>query len=78
MALVARGAAVAALLDRARIWDIAAGAALLAATGGELRHLSGESVEMEALLGGERTKDYLVAARAGMIDEILSQLWVRQ
>jgi myo-inositol-1(or 4)-monophosphatase len=74
MALVARGAAVAALLGRARLWDVAAGAALLAGVGGELRYLSGEPVDLGALVGGERARDYLVATAPGMMGEILSQL----
>jgi len=77
MALVARGVAVAALLGRARIWDIAAGAALLAAVGGELRYRSGAPVDLAALLGGERAPDHLVAAAPGMMDEVLPQLQAR-
>ncbi len=74
MALVARGAAVAALLGHARIWDIAAGAALLGAVGGELRYRSGAVVDLAALLGGERAPDHLIAAAPGMMDEILPQV----
>jgi len=74
MALVARGAAVAALLGRPRIWDIAAGAAMLDAIGGALRYQSGEPVALEALLRGERPADQLVAAAPDMIDEILALL----
>jgi myo-inositol-1(or 4)-monophosphatase len=72
MALVARGAAVAAVLGRPRIWDLAAGAAMLRAIGGTLRYRSGATVELAALLGGERAPDHLVAAAPGMIDEILA------
>jgi fructose-1,6-bisphosphatase/inositol monophosphatase family enzyme len=71
MALVARGAAVAAVLGRPRIWDIAAGAAMLRAIGGDLRYRSGAVVELGALLNGERAPDHLVATAPGMIDEIL-------
>lgn len=71
MALVARGAAIAAVLGRPRIWDIAAGAAMLAAIGGELRYRSGAPVDLAALLHGERAPDQLVAAAPGMMDEIL-------
>ena len=76
MALVARGAALAALLGRARIWDLAAGAALLAAVGGEICYLSGAPVDLRALLGGERAPDYVVAAAPGTLAEILPQLQV--
>ena len=72
MALVARGAAVAAVLGRPRIWDVAAGAALLRAIGGELRYRSGDVVDLGGLIAGERAPDHLVAAAPGMIDEILA------
>ncbi len=71
MALVARGAAVAAVLGRPRIWDIAAGAALLHAIGGDLRYRSGARVDLAALLDGTSAPEHLVAAAPGMIDEIL-------
>ena len=71
MALVARGAAAAAVLGRPRLWDIAAGAALLAAIGGELRYRSGAPVDVGALLDGQRAPDHIVAAAPGMIDQIL-------
>jgi myo-inositol-1(or 4)-monophosphatase len=71
MALVARGAAVAAVLGRPRLWDISAGAAMLRAIGGDLRYRSGATVELGTLLNGERAPDHLVAAAPGMIDEIL-------
>ncbi|TMA80055.1 MAG: inositol-phosphate phosphatase [Deltaproteobacteria bacterium] len=77
MALVARGAAVAALLGHARIWDIAAGAAMLDAVGGELRYRTGAAVDLRPLLGGERAPEHLVAAAPGMMDEILPQLQPR-
>jgi len=71
LSLVARGAAVAAVLGRPRLWDLAAGAALLAATGGEIRYRSGAPMDVAELLRGERAPDHLVAAVPGMIDEIL-------
>jgi len=71
MALVGRGAAVAAVLGRPRLWDIAAGAAMLRAIGGDLRYRSGAAVELGTLLRGERAPEQLIAAAPGMIDEIL-------
>jgi myo-inositol-1(or 4)-monophosphatase len=71
MALVARGAAVAAVLGRPHLWDIAAGAALLHAVGGALRCRSGADVDVGALLRGERAPEQLIAAGPGMIAEIL-------
>lgn len=72
LALVARGAAVAALLGRPRIWDVAAGAALLAAVGGALRYRSGDAVDLAALLAGERAPDHMIAAGPELIDDILA------
>jgi myo-inositol-1(or 4)-monophosphatase len=77
MALVARGAAVAALLGRPRIWDVAAGAAMLAAIGGELRYRSGDVVALEPLIGGERPRDHMVAAAPGMMEEVLAMVRAR-
>ncbi|OQY68931.1 MAG: hypothetical protein B6D46_02195 [Polyangiaceae bacterium UTPRO1] len=74
MALVARGAATAAILGRPHLWDIAAGAAMLRAIGGELRYRSGAVVDLGALLGGERAPEQMVAAAPGAIDEILKSL----
>jgi fructose-1,6-bisphosphatase/inositol monophosphatase family enzyme len=74
IALVARGAAVAALLGRPRVWDIAAGAAMLDATGGVLRYLSGEPVVLAALLDGQRAPDHIIAAAPGAIDDVLAQV----
>ena len=74
LALGARGAAVAALLGHARIWDIAAGAALLDAVGGELRYRSGAEVDLATLLDGRRAPDAFVAAAPGMMDEVLPLL----
>jgi fructose-1,6-bisphosphatase/inositol monophosphatase family enzyme len=71
MALVARGAAIAAVLGRPRLWDIAAGAAMLRVIGGDLRYRSGATVDLHTLLNGERVPEHLVAAAPGMIEEIL-------
>jgi len=76
MALVARGAARAALLGRAHIWDLAAGVALIGAVGGAICYLSGAPVDLRVLLAGERAPDYVVVAAPGMLGEILPQLQV--
>ncbi len=74
LALVARGAATGALLGRPRLWDIAAGAALLDAIGGELCYRSGAPVDLGAMLAGERAPDHIVAAAPGMMGDLLPQL----
>lgn len=75
MSLVARGAAEAAIIGRVRLWEIAAGAALLAAVGGELVYLrTGKPVEPAALLDGQPSRDFMVAARLGATDRVLARL----
>lgn len=75
LSLVARGAAEAAILGRVHVWDIAAGAALLAATGGELVYLrTGRAVDLRALLGGGPAPDLMVAARKGATASVLRQI----
>jgi len=72
LALVARGAATGALLGRPHIWDITAGAALLAAVGGELRYRSGSPVALEDMLDGRSAPDHVVGAAPGALDDVLA------
>lgn len=72
LALVARGAATGALLGRPHVWDITAGAALLAAIGGELRYRSGAPVVLEEMLDGRSAADHIVAAAPGALDDVLA------
>jgi myo-inositol-1(or 4)-monophosphatase len=72
LALVARGAASGALLGRPHVWDLTAGAALVAAVGGALRYRTGTPVDLTALLDGARAPDHVVAAGAGAIDDLLA------
>jgi myo-inositol-1(or 4)-monophosphatase len=75
LSLVARGAAEAAIVGRVRVWDVAAGKALLDALGGELVYLkSGQPVELGPLLSGAPSRDFMVAARAGALQRVLRRL----
>jgi fructose-1,6-bisphosphatase/inositol monophosphatase family enzyme len=75
MSLVARGAAQAAIIGRVHVWDLAAGAALLHAVGGELVHLrTGQPVDLRTMLGGAPSRDILVAARQGAIEGTLRRI----
>jgi len=75
LSLVARGAAEGAIIGRVHLWDIAAGAALLQAVGGDLVYLrSGEPVDLEPLLDGAPTRDLLVAARLGATEGVLRNI----
>lgn len=75
LSLVARGAAEAAIIGRVRVWDVAAGKALLDAVGGELVYLrTGQPVDLSALLHGAPTRDFMVAARAGATQRVLQRI----
>jgi myo-inositol-1(or 4)-monophosphatase len=54
VALVARGAAEAAVLGRPRVWDLAGPGAVLAAVGGRYEFLDGGVLELDGLLDGSR------------------------
>ena len=74
IALVARGAAEAALVGRAHLWDLAAPGAVLAAVGGWMGLLDGGTVDLGALFDGRRTRDYVVALPADRVAELLPLL----
>jgi len=68
-ALVARGAARAALLGDVRVWDLAAPGALLAAVGGTLEFLDGDPVRLGDLLDGRPLAgDVLVGSPASVAE----------
>jgi myo-inositol-1(or 4)-monophosphatase len=74
MALVARGGADGALLDRPRLCDVAAGMALLGAAGGEVIDIAkGRPVPLSAWLEGRPPRRLLVARR-GAAAEILQRM----
>src|SRR5262249_49856346 len=58
--LVARGAAEAALLGHAHLWDLAGPGAVLAAVGGRYEYLGGDAVDLGALVDGRRAPDYIL------------------
>lgn len=57
----ARGAATAAFLPKARLWDLVAGAAILKRAGGELRYLSGRPIDYLQLLDGQLVPEPIIA-----------------
>ncbi|TKJ28591.1 MAG: inositol-phosphate phosphatase [Chloroflexi bacterium B3_Chlor] len=67
---VARGNAMAVLLDKPGIWDIAAGAAILQAAGGALRYLAGGEVQMENLLEEGTARNPMLGAHPSLIDRL--------
>lgn len=69
-----RGAATAALIPRAYVWDLAAGAAILQRAGGELRYLSGAPVELGPLLNGQLAPEPIVAGHPKLLPELLGKI----
>jgi myo-inositol-1(or 4)-monophosphatase len=68
----ARGAAAAALIPKAHVWDLVAGAAILAETGGELRYLSGDRIDYLELVDGRLAPEAIIAGHPNLLDELSS------
>jgi myo-inositol-1(or 4)-monophosphatase len=61
---VARGSAVAALVDHASIWDVAAGFAIVAGAGGHIEHLDGRPFALRGPSGRQYVPSPLVVGAA--------------
>jgi fructose-1,6-bisphosphatase/inositol monophosphatase family enzyme len=70
MAYTARGSALGAFLDRASIWDMAAGAAILLRLGAEFRTLSGSAVTWSELLDGRQIREPIVVAHPALLPRL--------
>jgi myo-inositol-1(or 4)-monophosphatase len=66
----ARGSAAAALIPKAYLWDLIAGACILNKAGGELRYISGKPVDFHALLNGQRAPEPILAGHPNMLAEL--------
>lgn len=67
---VARGAAVSALIGRARLWDLAAGLAILRAAGGVVVGLSGAPVAVPPLLDGRKLREPILIGHPETISQV--------
>jgi fructose-1,6-bisphosphatase/inositol monophosphatase family enzyme len=70
LAYTARGAAVATFIPKARLWDLVAGAAILGRMGGELRYLSGKSIDYLELLDGRLAPEPVIAGHPHLLAEL--------
>jgi myo-inositol-1(or 4)-monophosphatase len=68
MCYVARGTAVAALLGRPSLWDIAGVLPILRVAGGDLRCLSGRPLDLAALADGSRCPEPVLAGAPWALD----------
>jgi myo-inositol-1(or 4)-monophosphatase len=72
--LAARGAAEAALLGHAHVWDLVAPGAVLLATGGRYEYLDGSPVDLGALLDGRRAPGEVLAGRPDALGRLRPSL----
>jgi myo-inositol-1(or 4)-monophosphatase len=68
----ARGSADAAFIPKARLWDLVAGAAILTRAGGELRYLSGRTIDYLQLLDGRLAPEPIIAGHPQLLAELPS------
>jgi myo-inositol-1(or 4)-monophosphatase len=73
---VARGTAVAALLGRPSLWDVAGALPILRAAGGDLRYLSGHSLDVIALANGRRCPVPVLAGPPWALDYFTERIKV--
>ena len=62
LAYTARGSAVGAFIPKARLWDLAPGAAILQGAGGTLSYISGQPVDYVELLDGRLAPEPIIAS----------------
>jgi myo-inositol-1(or 4)-monophosphatase len=68
----ARGSADVAFIPKARLWDLVAGAAILTRAGGELRYLSGRTIDYLQLLDGRLAPEPIIAGHPQLLAELPS------
>jgi myo-inositol-1(or 4)-monophosphatase len=66
----ARGTATAAFIPKAYLWDLVGGAAIVARAGGELRYLSGKSIDYLQLLDGRLAPEPIIAGHPHLLAEL--------
>jgi myo-inositol-1(or 4)-monophosphatase len=74
---VARGAAVAALHRKAKVWDLAAADAILKAVGGTTVYLDGSSFSLAATLPNKITEQPILAAHPAVLAKLLPRIKVQ-
>jgi fructose-1,6-bisphosphatase/inositol monophosphatase family enzyme len=66
----ARGAAAGAFIPKARLWDLVAGAAIVTRAGGELRYLSGRTIDYMELLDDRLAPEPVIAGHPNLLAEL--------
>ena len=65
-----RGVALGAFIPKARLWDLASGAVILAEAGGDLRYLSGQSIDYAQLVDGRLAPEPLIAGHPDILPDL--------
>lgn len=73
---VARGTAVAALVGRTSLWDIAGALPVLQAAGGHLRYLSGHPLDLSTLADGRKCPEPVMAGAPWALDYFAERIEV--
>ncbi len=70
----ARGSATAALIPKARLWDLAASACILIQAGGTLCYLSGKPIDYSALMDGSLAPEAIIAGHPEIVEDVCQRL----
>lgn len=73
----ARGSATATLIPKAYLWDLAAGAHVLNAVGGEVRYLSGQPVDYRQLAHGNLIPEPIIAGHPDLLIQLQGAIRLR-
>jgi myo-inositol-1(or 4)-monophosphatase len=77
MSYTARGSSLGTFIDRASIWDLAAGAAILQRLGGETRTLSGQPIDWVELYDGRQISEPILAAHPALFARLSERIHER-
>lgn len=74
---VARGTAAGALVGRPKLWDVAAGLAVLTRAGGAARLLSGAPLDLNTMLQGQPAPEPVIIGSLAALDMLQSRIQIR-
>lgn len=74
MSYTARGSSLGTLVDRASIWDLAAGAAILDRLGAQIYYLSGQPINWPELYDGRQIMEPILVAHPALFARLSEQI----
>lgn len=75
---VARGASVAALHHKARVWDLAGAHAILTAVGGTAVYLDGKTISLSEIINISVSKQPILAGHPAILEKLLPKIMPRE